>query len=735
MTDKQALRVYIGPVQGFISSGRRTRDFWAGSFLLSWLSGIAMQAVIDGKGKGTGTITIPAVYDAKGEISEPTLMAIMANMGATLPRGPLVGTLVNHFRAEVPADFDISVIETAVRKKFKKLAHQVFKVFIEPAFSGAKLAEVKNRWDAQTSGEYFEILAVMGSAPDWPEESQWLERRKLLRTHAPLMAEKGADRCPVHGDLAELGGFSRQYEKDQQNDFWKVLRKVVGIRMYEKGGAGAEEWTDERAEALTTELAAEEAEPGKKFRDTLEIRESERLSGMALVKRLLWLLEPKRIAEVIGWMPDHIYNIRNSKQKWEPEEAQYALRNWPSTAFIAAIPWIVKVGGADNAAAQTYAEAQYNTLGASSIWNSEQPQRHRVQGIDRLRRPPDGLPKFAIIDGTLHFARGLEKNRFDDGFADPNRIADALQKEFNTLIEGLRKPTDDPTVKDGPASTHYAMLDMDGDGMGAVFSHSKNRAKRGSRALLEFSAAVPPIIRKHDGILIYAGADDVNAMLPIETAISCARAINALWTETIQNTFVCASDPCTPPTLSGSIVFADYQNALDDVRRLTHERLDKVAKDGMGRNALALAVMKSGGVVSDWASSWDDGEGGSPVQALACFAKAASGNKSIASRLAYIARARFGEILRAEDLFDDDQLEKLFAKEMSDSGLSGIGDSSADKAAAIVAVLRPYYRAAGTVDPIPAPRHVGGLLIARFLAQNCMWSYFDDWENRTGGTP
>ena len=35
----------IGPVQGFLAQARRTRDFWAGSFLLSWLSGVAMLAV------------------------------------------------------------------------------------------------------------------------------------------------------------------------------------------------------------------------------------------------------------------------------------------------------------------------------------------------------------------------------------------------------------------------------------------------------------------------------------------------------------------------------------------------------------------------------------------------------------------------------------------------------------------------------------------------------------------
>ena len=731
----KTLRVSIGPVQGFISSGRRTRDFWAGSFLLSWLSGIAMQAVIDEAGK----ITIPVVYDAKDKISEPTLKAIINAGKEDIPAGPLVGTLVNHFRAEVPDDFVISVIETAVREKFKALADEVFEIFIKPVLSGAKLAEVMDRWQAQTNGDYFEILAVMGDAPDWAEESQWLERRKLLRTHSPLTAEKGADRCPVHGDLVELGGFSGQYDRKDQDTFWQKLREVVGSRMYEEGGAGSEKWTD----------------TGRKFRDTLEIRESEHLSGMALVKRLFPLLQSKRIAQVIGWMPDHIYNIRTQAQIWNPEEAQYALRNWPSTAFIAAIPWIVKVGGEYADAANAYAEAQYNTLGANPIWSAERPQHHRVEGIDKLDNEringKDGLPKFAILDGTLHFERGLEKRRFDDSHANADQIADDLHTEFRKLFSTVK--VDPAKIQDGPASTHYAMLDMDGDGMGAVFSHSKELAERGSRALLEFSTGVPAVIRKHDGLLIYAGADDVNAMLPIETAIPCALAINHLWTATIQNSFVRREDPT--PTLSGSIVFADYQNALNDVRHLTHERLDKVAKDGMGRDALALAVMKSGGMVSQWASNWhspdcsdcSDCSNGrdcpnrrNTAQSLFDYARAAGESKTIASRLPYLIRERFGEVLAGRtddgrDLFSDEQLADFLKDTLSGSALSGLGATDREKAVKITEILRPFYRLRGTTDPINAQRHVGGLLVARFLAKNCMWSYVLDRENRSGGTP
>nr|WP_069470919.1 type III-B CRISPR-associated protein Cas10/Cmr2 [Candidatus Marithrix sp. Canyon 246] len=38
-------------MQGFVAQARRTRDFWAGSFLLPWLAGIAMNSVKNQNGE------------------------------------------------------------------------------------------------------------------------------------------------------------------------------------------------------------------------------------------------------------------------------------------------------------------------------------------------------------------------------------------------------------------------------------------------------------------------------------------------------------------------------------------------------------------------------------------------------------------------------------------------------------------------------------------------------------
>ena len=59
--NKKTLYFNFTPVQSFVAQARRTRDLWAGSYLLAWLSGQAMNAIIaDG-----GEIEMPCV---KGDL-------------------------------------------------------------------------------------------------------------------------------------------------------------------------------------------------------------------------------------------------------------------------------------------------------------------------------------------------------------------------------------------------------------------------------------------------------------------------------------------------------------------------------------------------------------------------------------------------------------------------------------------------------------------------------------------
>ena len=122
----------LGPVQSFVGQARRTKDFWAGSFLLSWLSGVAMVSVE----KQGGSILFPQ--------ADPDFIKAIKN-GAE--NGPKQGTIPNRFKAEVGSGFDRNAVCAEVQQAWKELADQIYKEEIAAHI----LTDTKAIWDRQVA--------------------------------------------------------------------------------------------------------------------------------------------------------------------------------------------------------------------------------------------------------------------------------------------------------------------------------------------------------------------------------------------------------------------------------------------------------------------------------------------------------------------------------------------------------------------------------------------------------
>ncbi|WP_257265120.1 type III-B CRISPR-associated protein Cas10/Cmr2 [Endozoicomonas sp. ONNA2] len=112
---KQYFHFTLGPVQGFVAQARRTRDFWSGSFLLSWLSGVAM---VDVQKQG-GEIKFPIPAEGYLDWLE----------GNGIGKPPEQGAIPNRFKAvsaEVPEDFDPKVVVETIRSAWRELAEKVW---------------------------------------------------------------------------------------------------------------------------------------------------------------------------------------------------------------------------------------------------------------------------------------------------------------------------------------------------------------------------------------------------------------------------------------------------------------------------------------------------------------------------------------------------------------------------------------------------------------------------------
>jgi CRISPR-associated protein Cmr2 len=187
MASKQTFHFSIGPVQGYVSQARRTRDLWAGSYLLSYLSGIALLRI---KNDG-GEIIIPAV-------NRDNLYLSLEGTSRTVNRDDLparVGSLPNRFIAK--ADDPQKVTEAAVKavnSTWNEIAGEVWNWFEDKTNSILK-DETKTIWDRQVANQW-EISWVVG------EEVFLLDQRKNLRSH--FVPKEPGEKCTLCGERQAL---------------------------------------------------------------------------------------------------------------------------------------------------------------------------------------------------------------------------------------------------------------------------------------------------------------------------------------------------------------------------------------------------------------------------------------------------------------------------------------------------------------------------------------------------
>ena len=146
---------------------------------------------------------------------------------------------------------------------------------------------------------------------------------------------------------------------------------------------------------------------------------------------------------------------------------------------------------------------------------------------------------------------------------------------------------------------------MDGDSLGKQMGH-EDRQPIISHALNKFTKNVSKIVDEHDGFLVYAGGDDVLALLSLDDALPAAVALQQDYKECFAKASN-ESDTNTQvySTLSSAINYCHMGTPLTQVLTNSHDLLDNVAKDGTGRNALAIRVWKPSGLATQWSLPWD----------------------------------------------------------------------------------------------------------------------------------
>jgi CRISPR-associated protein Cmr2 len=280
----------------------------------------------------------------------------------------------------------------------------------------------------------------------------------------------------------------------------------------------------------------------------------------------------------------------------------------------------------------------------------------------------------------------------------------------------------------GPSAPYYALLLMDGDSLGKHMS-DRNKRELISEALKRFAERVQEIVEtEHQGLLIYAGGDDVLALLTLDAALPCAAALRNAYQAAFDGVFEDKpKDLCFPATISAAIEYAHYRLPFTKILADAHHLLDDVAKDGRGRDAVAARVWKQSGLHLTWAQPWDIALQDGGIPGLVGILR--KPDTQVAGSFFYRMRDLFklsnSPDEQPENRIGTNDMVKLLAHEYAHSGIHGDAMKPKDAETLIrplLAQCQPMRRKAD--DPhnvysepdVPERYEADGALLVRFLA-------------------
>ncbi|MCS6846434.1 MAG: type III-B CRISPR-associated protein Cas10/Cmr2 [Anaerolineae bacterium] len=237
-------------------------------------------------------------------------------------------------------------------------------------------------------------------------------------------------------------------------------------------------------------------------------------------------------------------------------------RQFPSTSTIAALDFIERVKQEAPSELRAYCAA--------------------VAKLGPYRVRNDGDWPF---DGDLLYKETLTAERLKDSYGLDRPDAQALA-EARRALEALHR------AAGGSPSPYYALLILDGDGMGGRIGQCLKQGTPAdahaelSRSLGQFAAQVKVIVPAD--CLIYNGGDDVLAFLPLSWALDKAQELAEEF-EKIAN----SSSP-TPGTASVGIALVHHLHPLDAALRAARDA-ERAAKRVKGKAALCVTALKRSG--------------------------------------------------------------------------------------------------------------------------------------------
>ena len=219
----------IGPVQEFIRAARKTQDYWAGSFLLSYLNCIAMQAL------GEKNVVFPDLKNSdyyKNSLKGATFWKGVTDPAVYIPSVPnrFFGILADDPQGK------LQKAKAAILQKWQEIATAVLGDLNTKIKSG--LID-RDFWNKQITNRALEILYVWR---EWPagedygtayQETEALMGARKASRIFPALAPQVGYACSLCGLRVALGS-SQVKTREQLRKWWQDnIQKKLTFRLRE----------------------------------------------------------------------------------------------------------------------------------------------------------------------------------------------------------------------------------------------------------------------------------------------------------------------------------------------------------------------------------------------------------------------------------------------------------------------------------------------------------------------
>ncbi len=579
----------IGPVQRFIAAARTLRDLWTGSMLLSWLTFRAMLPIIEKL--GPTALVFPTLRGMP--LMDLWLRKQLGDNHVELPSvsARISPCLPNRFLAMIPWGTDGQTAQhfarqtrTEAQEAWRQLAESVHRS-LAPDFNHLmqQCGCTDHHWDRWWQWQIDDFFDIRVAVLPWRDTSddvlaRWLSRAADFPTaFSDLQSIRDLQgRIPA---AHRVPGAIAQNAVGQWQLRVKLTMLSLGaqkhIRYYPKGAPpDAKEMVPAKCTLLGSLEQMGPAELNvsaafwrsvsqRQFLGGIRVRKRERLSAVALVRRFA---PACRLGEELE------ITVPNDLRFFD-------------TATVAAHCWL------ERARQRRYQQLEpSHWLQSDPPWSGQWLYWTRQEQEEEDTCPDDLWQEIqsARKDKALGWPPAYYGVLAMDGDSMGKWLAGQLSPRLEQLIH--------PTLVD-----YFRSLPDTAEALHQRRPVTPALHAAISGALAQFSLKeVPRIVKEHGGMLVYAGGDDLLALLPVETALRCAWQLQEAFRQSWYSSGHIGMGERA--TMSAGLAVVHYKEDLQFALE-TARQAERIAKN-QGRNRLVVTICRRSGehgsVVCPW---------------------------------------------------------------------------------------------------------------------------------------